>query len=600
MRPVYLPFWAFFIYSSKQDVHGFPHILYDTMETNGEGRSMMQYDQPKEVFPKVLGSFIPWKGSMMKILDSINAHRTRYKKAKVFWEEYNSEYVRQRKHQSLIRSMNNLILSKTSTWHNHIKKLLLKERGHDHEQTVIFQFLKKLVDFYEIPYETVQRIQNEIIISSSFEIKSARYLSQAWKKGVDSIINLYDAQLKEKIPVLEQRNKPGQLGSSLADKTRVFWEEYEEYFHEKRLNPALIKSLNNLLLSNPHLWDLKVQRLFQQAMGNGFEQIVIFRFLRKLVDFHEATLYTLQAVYNEILDVASSQVWERIYFEDWNDELELTQKVYEKQLEHKIMSLEPGVFKILYELIITLEPLNPSRELTEFLANQEVLAHLGMRLQGNWPPVYQKFILLFFVTHRDLYLGVNRNPRLQHVLEAEIVQTQLIETVQKFPQNGGKLEDVYMNWASSEIKTQSDIIVTYIKSINTFRASYDFMITQFDLKPYGLKVTPSTLISNEIIIIQFWSSYVQVFLKTKSLGETPSLQAAIGVLVKNNFKETSEIMKQFLIDIDGQDFTQDQHDPVLAQFLQYFSQKTIYTNQHELAVEALREFKKEFPIKLST
>ncbi|KAH9812718.1 hypothetical protein DFH28DRAFT_1084133 [Melampsora americana] len=262
--------------------------------------------------------------------------------------------------------------------------------------------------------------------------------------------------------------------------------------------------------------------------------------------------------------------------ECWDYELNLTKKIYNEILEQKVLLLEPGL------------------EISDFLTKQKALGHDGLRLRGDWCPAYQKIIIMFWVTHRKLYSGIIGDHSLQHILETEIVQTHLIETVQKIPHNIGKLQGVYMNWAYSTIKSQSEFILNYIKSIDNQFNSHYFMMKQFKLMPYGLKLARPRIFSNDIKIFQFWSSYVDVFLKMEKLGETPSLETAIGLLVKQEFEETSKIMEKFLIYVDGMEFSPE--NPVLAQFLYYLAENTSHNEQKELSIGALTEFKKNSPM----
>ncbi|EGG01392.1 uncharacterized protein MELLADRAFT_67042 [Melampsora larici-populina 98AG31] len=237
------------------------------------------------------------------------------------------------------------------------------------------------------------------------------------------------------------------------------------------------------------------------------------------------------------------------------------------------------------------EMIKKPRYLMKPSAKKNRVGSNGVRLRGNWSLTYQEYIISFWITHKNIYTQIKFDPTLQLVLESQIVQTKLIEKVHRFPQSFAPVENVFMSWVQLTLISQSEVILNYIKSIEDPFTSHTFMSTQFQIQPYGLKIDPPEISWDEIKIIQFWSTYMCVFLKMQKLGETPSLERSIGKLVKFNYKETSNIMRKFLIHID--EYSINQKVPVLAQFLQYFSELTEHKAQCEFALGVLSEFHKE-------
>ncbi|EGG01970.1 uncharacterized protein MELLADRAFT_66715 [Melampsora larici-populina 98AG31] len=403
---------------------------------------------------------------------------------------------------------------------------------------------------------------------------------------------------------------------SRTDKAKEFWEknwiitvaiECHEDFCDTRFHKSLIGQINEVLLSEEGTWAIQLNDLFEKTKLNGPEQAVLFHTLKKIPNFYELPYEVVLAVWEQLRRVWHTKEVPEKDKDLWRYHATLALDTYDQQMIAQIRSLKPG--KGWWGLIES--RINFYREFIDFVVAQREMGLHGFRLAGNWSPEDQKALFVFWISNRVLYSRMERSPNLQLVLETQMIQTRLIQAVQDHPDHLFPVQEVdqdgWNNKAQSILISQSQTILDYINSIESSDLyEYDinieskqsdlsairFTSTQKTVKPYGLEVDPVWKAQDQMKIIKFWSTYVQVFLKMRNLGETGSLEIVIGNLVKRNYMETASIMKEFLSYIeDGVHPLQT--NPILARFLEYFSAKTQSPEQNKEALEGLRLFRIE-------
>ncbi|KAH9812719.1 hypothetical protein DFH28DRAFT_390896 [Melampsora americana] len=230
MRPLYSFFWVFSILLLKIHSHGGQGFLTKLKEINWRAitRSIKQDDRPEKIRPQVLISTTSWKGRMGSQFGLFTTCRKRLQKAQLFWEEYNNEYPGKEINTSLVTSINCILLSNKTSWHHKVQDLFETGRRYINravdDQIVIFQCLRNIVDFYEVPWNIVEAVQNEIFIAVCYEKTPGWYSSQAWRRELDLTIKHYDSKLIDK----DQINKPRKdFRHLLALQKGVSWEDCE-------------------------------------------------------------------------------------------------------------------------------------------------------------------------------------------------------------------------------------------------------------------------------------------------------------------------------------------------------------------------------------
>ncbi|KAH9809698.1 hypothetical protein DFH28DRAFT_988307 [Melampsora americana] len=186
-------------------------------------------------------------------------------------------------------------------------------------------------------------------------------------------------------------------------------------------------------------------------------------------------------------------------------------------------------------------------------------------LRGPWSQYDQKDLFCFWISHSQFYSKIYNDPILQNVLENQILQTKLIYRFQEAHKAGDQpfeIDDSVMI-----LRSHSQAILHYIEFIHSFETLKVFLSTQSYINPYGMVLPPKIEDLEKIKIIIFWTRYVDIFLKMNSFGETPSLQIAIGNLVKEDFQKMSEIMNEFILESHQTEFSE--RSPVLDQYLQF-------------------------------
>ncbi|KAH9812725.1 hypothetical protein DFH28DRAFT_977719 [Melampsora americana] len=354
-----------------------------------------------------------------------------------------------------------------------------------------------------------------------------------------------------------------------------FKEQNNYHLHDHGECRPLIESMNHMLLSDKDKWHKQLKNIFEESEGNEWQQVLLFRILRKLPEFYEVPLEITQVIAQQLIEIWSPKRKNPGFLGDlWMHEFYLTQEIYDSKLATQINSLDAG------------------EELTRFIANEREQGLFGLRVRGDWDLIYQKDILSFWASHRSLYFKLSSAPVLQYIVEIQIIQTNTIQRFFKFQDDLENAEKV-TNWVHQPIfESYREILVNFIKSIKDPWTAMDIMRVQCEIRPYNLKLgTPDQTVGStqtDSVLVNLCS----IFFKMKKLGETPDLQVAIDTLVKRHFIETSEIMEQFLIKVDDHhSFTEE--NPVLAQFLQYFSEKTQFDLQRKYAIEAISKFHKK-------
>ncbi|KAH9812728.1 hypothetical protein DFH28DRAFT_977731 [Melampsora americana] len=146
----------------------------------------------------------------------------------------------------------------------------------------------------------------------------------------------------------------------------------------------------------------------------------------------------------------------------------------------------------------------------------------------------------------------------------------MIQRFQEFPNGFQKVEHTFKNWVFLTLKSLSKVVVDFIESevMKDPWNSYFFIKAQYLLSPYGISIDPAGLWEEELKIVKFWSNNIEVFLKMKKIGETPSLQSDINELVKKDLMSIEKRMVEFLGQNLDTCFTEE--SPVLFKFFEYF------------------------------
>lgn len=344
---------------------------------------------------------------------------------------------------------------------------------------------------------------------------------------------------------------------------KEFWDKIKIQCHadfsEKDLYKSLIREINEILISEEETWAERLATLFEKTKKNGPQQIVLFQVLKQLPDTYCLPYKAVFAVWKELQEMWYNPQAPETGNPLWREQATLALDTYGEPMIAQIRSLSPEAEK----------------NFVDFVTKQGQMGVGALHLTDNWCQEDQKLLFSFWIANRQLYSRLKRLPGLQHVLETQIVQTQLIQVVQNFPDELYSVKDTLEKWARLTLISQSKIVLDYIKKMrgSNFYAS-SFYSAQHLVQPYGLKMDIRQFSpQDQLNIIEFWSSHVHVFLKMKKLGETGSLEKVIADMVERNYLETSGIMKQFLIDVDGEDGAQ--KDPILTRFLKYFAGKTL-------------------------
>ncbi|EGG07662.1 uncharacterized protein MELLADRAFT_62467 [Melampsora larici-populina 98AG31] len=217
--------------------------------------------------------------------------------------------------------------------------------------------------------------------------------------------------------------------------------------------------------------------------------------------------------------------------------------------------------------------LGDGEPLMNFVNMQRNLERYGMVLSGDWSSQNQRELYEFWISEypnedrMGLYYKVKHKPHLQLVLETQVVQTRLIEHVKHI--------DKYAHLVGRLVLAQ-------------FRDISEFIKTQEHIHPYGLEIQHRTEI-NQMKVIQFWSTYVDIFLLMHNIEDTKALQTVIEDFVVEDFDEVCIIMRNFINTVP----TCTAASPALAQFLKFYSEATQYSVNMEVAQEALDLFVKE-------
>ncbi|EGF97774.1 uncharacterized protein MELLADRAFT_69788 [Melampsora larici-populina 98AG31] len=202
------------------------------------------------------------------------------------------------------------------------------------------------------------------------------------------------------------------------------------------------------------------------------------------------------------------------------------------------------------------------------LYKDKMVQHIGSLDHGNWR-------LASISSEKSICtLDFRHKKQLQKVVETQVVQRQYIESVHNLPSNS-IIEKVYRDWIHNKLRSHSATILDYIDSLQDERI--EFQSVEWDVKPYGMNLSPLLDPTKAIKVIQFWARHVHVFLNMKRLGETVELQKTVEKLVMRSFEETSRIMAVFLEEKDGTTFTYER--PVLYEFLKYFNAQNHLMNE---------------------
>ncbi|KAH9809699.1 hypothetical protein DFH28DRAFT_988308 [Melampsora americana] len=362
----------------------------------------------------------------------------------------------------------------------------------------------------------------------------------------------------------KEYNKNVYPSASKGDK--YFWDMHTKYFHHhKSIYVNFLHSMNDLLCSEENTWAGMVPGLFEETKGDEVKQVLLFWFFRNLAAFYEVPIKTTQMIHEYLAilglpvdhwkDIGIPERWQKLdiynWFEGidpgrfsrvispyWSDHFERTRNLYTAEMVTKIQSLATV------------------KDLEYFEHIQKEFPMTGLKLGGggHWSEQEEKELLSFWISHRDLYSKICSDPVLQKVLETQIVQTRLIQRVQKSKERRQKYKSLSMDETESRLKFYSNTILDFIQNLDSVKTLDAFLSAQSQIKTYGMVIPPNFKKVEKINIIQFWTKYVTVFLDMCEFGETPNLQMFIGELVKKDFTKMSEIMEDFLFKYDGHVF----------------------------------------------
>ncbi|KAH9812623.1 hypothetical protein DFH28DRAFT_979064 [Melampsora americana] len=365
---------------------------------------------------------------------------------------------------------------------------------------------------------------------------------------------------------------PKASNKSRIEVAQNFWTTFHMDSHEgfcgQHYNRYFAGDINEVLHSDYKDWPEKLIKIFKDTEDDLPTQIVFFQVLRHLTKSYKIPFITVQMIWRQLQTVLGKEDDLSDLFHDWQNEARITLRAYGlKMIEH-------------------IGSLTTEKELVDFVNTQREMGPDGLCLAGDWSPGDQKALFEFWVSNHIHYPMFKRNTKLQLWVEAQIVQTRLIQELRRVPLDLISEPTSGMKLAQSKLAIYSDIILHCHKSLED-DDYMPFFRSQVNINPYGLEIDRSLSPEDNMDILQFWSRHVHVFLRMNKLGETPSLASAIGTLVKKNSGETSRIMKHFLQEDTNNSI---QKGPVLARFLGYFANNTRSSKNKQIARKALKSY----------
>ncbi|EGG03809.1 uncharacterized protein MELLADRAFT_65379 [Melampsora larici-populina 98AG31] len=317
-----------------------------------------------------------------------------------------------------------------------------------------------------------------------------------------------EVRCKDKI---EQNVEPTESELSTEDQINTFWNSSNGIIKFKKTylesnHPRLVDQINELIQSNLQTWYKKINEIFQKIELRNhnkrdiYEEIGLFQIFHHLSNQFELPLKLINSIWIELLkmrDMGKTYTY-KTSNKIWWIEVDIVIRFYESKMMENISLLESGSES--YNDI----KLEIYRSLTAFVIMQEELDEYGVKLMGHWSPEDQKELFKLWISDgMRLYSKLKWNPRLQNLIETQIVQTNLINSFQilKLNQRAISLQET-----RSILITQSRTVLEYIKSLRHGITMKDFISWQILIQPYGLKVSESLDLKNQITIIKFWST----------------------------------------------------------------------------------------------
>ncbi|KAH9821110.1 hypothetical protein DFH28DRAFT_579689 [Melampsora americana] len=381
---------------------------------------------------------------------------------------------------------------------------------------------------------------------------------------------------------MKEVDPPTKLTKSQRKDIMKFWRK-DNHALPKDLHDLLVREtylisiINGLIISQtdswvyqmtPILW--KITSLFYSSIRS--DRTAAYKILHYFLTLEEIPFDVWPSLHKWFLNMyRATTVGGAGHLNEYSNDFEGAFKLAERKSIEIIKSLDDG------------EPLR------NFFNTQRNLGELGIILAGDWTSRNQRELFEFWISNRlELYHKVKDCPPLQLVLETQILQTRLINLryICKHGDDEG-VGDLVKSWLRSDLIEKSKTVVHYINSLDGNVKTFQFLETQKYIHPYGLKIERRR-ITDQMKVIKFWSTHVNIFLLINKLEETKSLQTVIEDFVVKDFDEVSKIMGEFLKTIP----TCTPKNTALAQFLEFYSQNTQDTVKREVVQEALNNFDK--------
>ncbi|EGF97793.1 uncharacterized protein MELLADRAFT_69769 [Melampsora larici-populina 98AG31] len=447
-----------------------------------------------------------------------------------------------------------------------------------------------LLDIGRSSSESAELVHNQGIEISGvksnddFGKKEVQFQNKVQESDLDEFHNFWN-QDDDYMPLKGSSSVMLQNLNNLLTSEKSHWaEKVLDLFKEVKVHKKggmILPNLNHLLTSESFHWAEKVLNLFKEVKVNkrgGMEDIPeklkLLHILNKLIRYCQVPLKAVQVVWFQLqrFECSGGSPSSKNFPFSWPVIFKNTLGLYEDKLISQIRSMDPR------------------KDYVEFESMKSTFEDYGLQLTEDWLEEDQKKLFILWTSKFQLYSKIKDKPLLQEMIETQVIQTSLIEDVQTLSSSAGSYHDGPKGMAESCLKNHSRVLMDYMKCPEYSETSYLFISLVNQFKPYGLEIDPWSNTEDGTKILSFWATYINVFLKMKSLGETHSLQLVIDELVKEDIKETSLIMESFLLDQGEKEFNQ--NEPVLFEFLKYFSERSKSQSRQNLALKALGDFEK--------
>ncbi|KAH9811612.1 hypothetical protein DFH28DRAFT_1110186 [Melampsora americana] len=294
-------------------------------------------------------------------------------------------------------------------------------------------------------------------------------------------LDQYKSKSKDKFESQFQSNELSR------DPIDSFWNTSNGIF---KFRKPYLESHNPILLIN------LFERIgLMKSKRDIYKQIAFFEILYQLSNIFKPPFKVVDLIWVQSLkmrDIANSHS-HKTSDQVWWFELNIIMRFYETQMIENISLLQSD------------------KDLTEFVMMQREFGDYGVNLTENWSLEDQKDLFKLWISGRmKLYLKLKWNPNLQNVIETQVVQKSLIESFQRLPFKKLQIGLVYLERLSSTLITHSRKVVEYINTLRHGITMKDFISWKILINPYGSKISESLEINDQINIIKFWSTYVDI------------------------------------------------------------------------------------------